>query len=273
VKPALALLCVLLLAAPPLLWPADADPTIRTCQDWGGGAPVGCSDTFPQGAPWLVYDVRGIPPGRYALQRTSQRFTGTALIMTGADTAYLTNTDRVPPPAGSYTVTVTDQSSGRVVAQAKYTVTPQTPQEAWTMWQAGHGDFETMGAAVAAWRLDNTPKAVDLSRSLLVPGHWGPGVLTAYSLIYTIAMAERDYATAIDETRALMNARRQAFEAHQTAFATQPLDYVWLGRALVAACRLTEAQSTLTEALRAYPKYDQLVALTGRLENARSTCP
>ena len=249
---------------------------IETCEDWVAGAPVQCGTSFPQGVPWLVYVLRGIPTGRYAIQRNSATFTGTpAVVAGGSPVAHfaLSSARRGLLPAEAYTVTLTDQASGQVVAQGRYTLTPQTPREALTVWQGRSGEFAAMGAALAAWRLNDAAKALEQARGVTAAGRWTFGVTFAYSLIYEISMAGRDYPAAIEAVQSLMQARKAAYAARQETLPAQPVEYEWLVRAQVGACRLDAAGATLTEGLQAFPNNRGLVVLTSQIERARPNCP
>lgn len=250
--------------------------TIETCEDWAEGAPVRCGTTFAQGAPWLIYVFRGMPAGRYLLQRKSAAFTGSPAIATVSGPVShfaLTNARRNLLPTGEYTVTLTDQASGRAVGQGTYDLTPQTPREALAAWAGKPGEFAAMGVALAAWRLNDPAKALELARATAATGQWTVGRIFAYTLVYEIAMAARDYPAAIEAVQSLMDARKAAYAARQEAAPAQPVEYEWLVRAQIAACRLDAAHATITEGLRAFPNTRALTGLTGQLEKARSTCP
>lgn len=249
---------------------------IETCEDWVAGAPVRCDAAFPQGVPWLTYVFRGIPAGRYTLQRNSATFTGSPLIVAvGGSVAHfaLTNGRRSLLPAEEYTVTLRDQASGRVVAQGRYALTSQSPREALAAWQGKPGNFAVLGAALATWRLNDSGKALEQARAITAAGQWTVGLIFAYTLIYEIAMGGRDYPAAVQAVESLMQARRAAYAARQETVPEQPVEYEWLVRGQVAACRLDAARATLAEGLRAFPNNRGLVALTGQIEKARASCP
>lgn len=249
---------------------------IQTCEDWVAGAPVRCGTMFPQGAPWLEYVFRGVPAGHYAIQRNSATFTGTPAVVAAAGAVVhyaLNSARRLPLPAEEYTVTMTDQASGRVVARGMYALTAQTPQEALGAWRAGTSDFDAMGAALAAWRLNDSGGALERARKVTASGRWTIGLTFAYSLIYQISTAGRDYPGAIEAVQSLMQARRAAYAAHQESTPAQPVEYEWLVRAQVAACRLDAARATVAEGLEVFPNYRALADLTSQIEKARSNCP
>lgn len=276
VRSAVVLLCVALLVVSSEPVRTQGQAAIETCEDWAGGAPVRCGTAFPQGAPWLTYIFRGIPAGRYALQRNSTTFTGSPAIVavSGPVSHYaLTNARRNLLPAGEYTVTLTAQASGRAVGQGTYTLTPQTSREALAAWEGKPGEFAAMAAALAQWRLNDTAKALELTRATTATGQWTVGRIFAYTLTYEIAMGGRDYPTAIEAVESLMQARKAAYAARQDAVAEQPVEYEWLVRAQVAACRLDAARATLTKGLEAFPNNRDLIMLTNQIESARATCP
>lgn len=275
-RSATVLACVAMFAFATVPPRARGQAAIETCEDWVGEAAVRCGTAFPQGAPWLTYVFRGIPAGRYALQRDSATFAGTpAIVVVGGTVAHfaLTNAGRRVLPAGQYTVTLTDQAAGRTVAEGTYNLTPQTPREALATWHGQAGDFATMGAALAAWRLADAPTALSEARRVVAAGRWTIGLAFAYSLIYEISMAGRDYPGAIEAVESLMRARKAAYDVRQETVPAQPVEYEWLVRAQIAACQLDPARTTLAEGLRAFPNYRGFATLTAQIERARSTCP
>ena len=113
-------------------------------------------------------------------------------------------------PAGRYTVMVTNQATRTSVAEVSYTVTPQTPREALDAWGGARGGFEAMGAALAAWRLGDRAKALEVAQTPLSSERFFPDAYNAHKLIYAIAMRDREYARAIDAAQTLIQARQQA---------------------------------------------------------------
>ncbi|HKX19117.1 MAG TPA: hypothetical protein VJT33_13985 [bacterium] len=130
-----------------------------------------------------------------------------------------------------------------------------------------------MGAALAAWRLNDTGKALEQARTITAAAQWTVGRIFAYSLVYEIAMVGRDYPAAIETVESLMQARKAAYAARQDTVPEQPVEYEWLVRAQIAACRLDAAGATLTNGLRVFPNNRGLVVLTNQIERARANCP
>jgi len=98
-------------------------------------------------------------------------------------------------------------------------------------------------------------------------------LIFAYSLIYQISMGGPNYPAAIDAVTSLMQARRAAYAVRQATTPTQPVEYEWLVRAQLAACRLDAARASPAEGLQAFPNYRGLSDLTGQVEKSRSSCP